>query len=413
MRFLLRNWHLKLSAVLLATVLYTGLVFSGSFSEDRIPGIRIEAINAPANSYVLTGDLGLVEVSYQTSNDLSTTVSDQAFAASVDLSGYDMSRAPEPQVLDVEVVSLFDGIEVLDANPRNVRVAIDRIEERSVPVEVDSGEVPDGLEIDDPVISAEEVQVRGPASVVETVDRAVALVRIDASGIDVNEAVDLVPYDVRGRPVGTGLLDVAPETVSVQIDVREVETETTVAVRPRLEAGTPAPGFALESIAVEPSSVTIVGTPEVLSEIVSIPTESLSIDGASDTQVFEAELQLPDGVELAAGEEPVVTVTATIVPSVSSRTFVVGLICANAGANACLPAIDRLSITLSGPGGVLSQLGGGDLTPVVDVAGLGPGTHTLTPIVNALPEGVELLAVSPASVSVTIEAPAPSATPTP
>ena len=35
-RFLLRNWHLKLSAVLLATVLYTGLVFSGSFSDDTI-----------------------------------------------------------------------------------------------------------------------------------------------------------------------------------------------------------------------------------------------------------------------------------------------------------------------------------------------------------------------------------------
>jgi YbbR domain-containing protein len=413
MRFLLRNWHLKLSAVLLATVLYTGLVFSGSFSEDRIPGVRVEAINPPANSYVLTGDLGLVEVSYRTSNDLSTTVSDQAFAATVDLSDYDMGRAPEPQVLDVEVVSLFEGIEVLGVNPGNVRVAIDRVEVRTVPVEVDPGDVPEGLEIDDPVISDTEVEVRGPASVVEVVDRAVALVRIDASGIDVNEAVDLVPYDVQGRPVGTGLLDVEPETVSVQIDVHEVETETTVAVRPTFEAGTPAPGFALESITVEPPSVTIVGTPEVLSEIVGIPTEPLSIDGVSESQVFEAELQLSDGVELAAGEEPVVTVTATIVPSVSSRTFVVGLICANAGSNACLPAIDQLSITLSGPGGVLSQLGAGALTPVVDVAGLEPGTHTLTPIISALPEGVEVLAVTPASVSVTIQAPAPSPTPPP
>jgi YbbR domain-containing protein len=412
-RFLLRNWHLKLSAVLLATVLYTGLVFSGSFSEDRIPGIRIEAINAPSNSYVLTGDLGLVEVRYQTSNDLSITVSDQAFAATVDLSEYDMARAPEPQVLDVEVVSLFDGIEVLDVNPGSVRVAIDRVEVKTVPVEVDSGDVPDGLEIDDPVVSDEEVQVRGPASVVETVDRAVALVRIDASGIDVNEAVDVVPYDVQGRPVGTGSLDVEPETVSVQIDVREVETETTVAVRPNFEAGTPAPGFALESITVEPSNVTIVGTPEVLSEIVGIPTEPLSIDGVSENQVFEAELQLPDGVELAAGEEPIVTVTATIVPSVSSRTFVVGVICANAGSNGCIPAIDQLSITLSGPGGLLSGLEAADLTPVVDVAGLAPGTYSLAPVIGGLPAGVQLLNVTPASVSVTIRAPAPSPTPPP
>ena len=36
MGFLLRNWHLKLSAVLLATVLYTGIVFSGAFDEATI-----------------------------------------------------------------------------------------------------------------------------------------------------------------------------------------------------------------------------------------------------------------------------------------------------------------------------------------------------------------------------------------
>ena len=412
MRFLLRNWHLKLSAVLLATVLYTGLVFSGSFSEDKIPGVRIEGINAPANSHVLSGDLGLVEVTYQTSNDFSTSVSDQAFAATVDLSEYDMERAPEPQVLDVDVVSLFDGIEVLDVNPRNVRVAIDRVEVRTVPVEVDPGEIPEGLEIDEPVVSAEEVQVRGPASVVETVDRVVALVRIDASGIDVNDAVDLVPVDVQGQPVGTGLLDIEPKTVSVQIDVRETETETTVAVRPNLEAGTPAPGFALESISVEPSSVTIVGTPVALAEVVGIPTEPISIDGASDTQVFEAELELPDGVDLAAGEEPIVTVTATIVPSVSSRTFVVGVICTNAGENECVPNIGQLSITLSGPGGLLSGLGAAALTPIVDAGGLGPGTHSLQPVVGGLPEGVEVIGVTPASVSVTIRVPAPP-TPTP
>ena len=57
MGFLLRNWHLKLSAVLLATVLYTGIVFSGAFDEATIQ-VRIEQVNQPANSYVLTGDLG-------------------------------------------------------------------------------------------------------------------------------------------------------------------------------------------------------------------------------------------------------------------------------------------------------------------------------------------------------------------
>ena len=80
MGFLIRNWHLKLSAVLLATILYTGLVFSGSFSESTIE-VRIEGVNPPNSSIVLSGELGFVTVRYRTSEDFVTTVSDQAFSA--------------------------------------------------------------------------------------------------------------------------------------------------------------------------------------------------------------------------------------------------------------------------------------------------------------------------------------------
>jgi YbbR domain-containing protein len=412
MGILLRNWHLKLSAVLLATVLYTGLVFSGSFERDAV-GVRVEGVNQPDGSIVMSGDLGLVDVEYQTSRNLSATVSDQAFTATVDLSEYDMERAPEPQVLDVVVDSLFDGIEVLSVVPATVRVAIDRIEIRTVPVEVDPFEVPEGLEIGQPLLSAEEVQVRGPASIVGAVDRVVARIRIDESGIDFNAPVDVVAVDVQGQEVGTGFIDIEPETVSVQVDVADVETETTVAVRPSFEAGTPAPGFALEAISIDPSSVTIVGTAEQLSGIVSIPTEPLSIDGASEDQVFEAELQLPNDVELADGEEAVVTVTATIVPSVSSRTFVVGPVCVGAGDNACVPSLDQLTMTLSGPGGTLSALGSGDLSLSLDATGLAPGTYSLAPVVGGLPAGVQLLNITPAAVSVTITAPAAPSPPPP
>ena len=165
MGLLLRNWHLKLSAVLLSTVLYTGLVFSGSFTERTI-GVRVDGINQPNSSQVLSGDFGTVNVTYRTSNELSDTIGAQAFVATVDLSQYDMARAPEPQVLDVVVAALPEGVEILETEPQTVRVAIDRVETRTVPVEVDPGVVPDGLEIGDPVLSHDEVQVRGASSVV-------------------------------------------------------------------------------------------------------------------------------------------------------------------------------------------------------------------------------------------------------
>ena len=411
MRFLLRNWHLKLSAVLLATVLYTGLVFSGSFSERTIQ-VRVEQLNAPRDSFVLSGDLGFVEVTYRTANDLAASVTAEAFVGRVDLAEYDMDRAPEPQVLDVTVSALTDDVEVLSVSPATVRVEIDNIEVRTVPVEVETSAVPSGLEIDDPVLSDEEVQVRGPASIVEQVDRAVAFVSISASEVDFNEPVDLVAVDVEGQPVDPGRIELDPKTVSVQVDVSATETNKTVPVRPDI-GGTPAPGFALESLTVEPSVVTLRGLPGDLAEIAEVLTEPLSLDGASTDQSFDAALVLGPDVRLAdTTAEAIVTVTATIVPSVSSRTFVVGISCEGAGDNACLPAIDQLTVTLSGPGGILSSLSAGALTPTLDASGLEPGTYELEPSLGGLPEGVELLGISPGAVSVTIRAPA-SPTPTP
>jgi YbbR domain-containing protein len=412
MKFLLRNWHLKLSAVLLATVLYTGLVFSGSFSESSIQ-VRIEQANASRDVFVLSGDPGLAEVRYRVANDATGVVVEGDVVVSIDLAAYDMARAPEPQQLRVEAESLKDGIEILSVEPDTVLVALDRVEVRTVEVEVDHGTVPDGLEVDDPVVSHDEVQVRGPASVVNQVDRALALINIPASGIDVNEPVTLTLVDIEGQPIGTGQVDVDPEVVSVQVDVREVETETTVPVRLNIEAGAPAAGFALEELAVDPPYVTIVGLPEVLAEIRSVTTEPISIDGLTTDETFEIALQLPDGVTLGDGEPSTVTVTATIGPSVSSRTFVVGIVCIGAGDNACLPALDQLTITLSGAGDALSGLTASDVTPIVDASGLAPGTYSLTPALTGLPGGVELIEINPGSVSVTIQAPEPAPTPTP
>jgi YbbR domain-containing protein len=411
MTWLVRNWQLKLSAVAVSVVLYAGLVFSGTFTDESIR-VRVELENVSRDVFVLTGDAGFVEIRYRVANDQALSVSEADFVATVDISSYDMERAPEPQQLPIQVTVLRDGIEVLSTTPEEVRVEVDRIEVRSVPVEVEPGAIPDGLEIDEPIVSDDEVQVRGPASIVDRVDRAVAFVSIPASGIDVNEAVDLVAVDIEGQPVTSGTVELDPETVSVQVAVTAIETQTTVAVSLTIEAGTPAPGFALESLSVNPPTVTITGLPETLAQIGSIETEPISIDGLSASQTFEVALQLPDGVQLGDGEEGTVVVEATIVPSVSSRTFVVGVLCQGEGNNACLPGLDQVAITVSGSGAALGALSAQDVTPVLDVSGLAPGNHDVVPAVS-LPSGVSLLGIAPATVPVTIVAPESAPTPEP
>ena len=225
--------------------------------------------------------------------------------------------------------------------------------------------------------------------------------------------VNLVAVDVAGQEVGVGLVDLEPETVSVQVDVQPTETTQTLPVRPDI-SGTPAPGFALESLAIEPSLVTLRGLPDVLAEINEVLTEPLSIDGIASDQEFETALVLPEGTRLADGTGPsAIVVTAGIGPSVSSRTFVVGVACEGNGENECLPAIEQLSVTLSGPGDTLSGLPPATSRPRSMRPGLAPGSYNLEPTIGALPDGVELLGISPGTVAVTIRAPTPAPTPTP
>ena len=408
MRILLRNWHLKLGAVGLATVLYTGLVFSGSFTEEAQAGVPVEGINQGQTVLLGTG-LGTVDVVYRAAPEAADGIDTSSFAASVDLSTYDLERAAEPQSLEVDVRSLVPGITVEEWSPRQVTVTLDEIATKQIPVVVETGELPEGLEAGRPSVSDDEVTARGASSLIARVDHALARVRVDPSGIDVIGPVTLVALGVDGEIVEP--IELTPDTVSVDVDVREVETNKTVPVRPIVE-GTPAAGFALQSLGVDPAVVTLRGLPEALSGIEEVSTEPLSIDGVSVDQVFTAALTIPDGARLVAGGDATVTVSASILPSISSRTFVTGVVCEGSGENACLPGLDQVALTLSGPGALLAQLSAAEVTPTLDVTGFAPGAYQVTVTVGPLPDGVTVEAISPESVPVTIEAPAtPSPSP--
>jgi YbbR domain-containing protein len=406
--WLFRNWHLKLGALALATVLYTGFVYSGSFSEQTFSGVPVEAVNQPTAAYPLTQNLGTIDVRYRLAADAPSRVTVESFAVTVDLADYDMELAPEAQALTVSVRSLADGVEVLDYTPKTVAVALDRLGERDVPVVVERGEVPEGLSIGTPRVSDSTVVATGPESQLGRVERAVARVQIFDSGIDIQRQVDLVPVDVDGRQVES--VELEPATVTVEIDVRAVETSKTVPLRP-LTAGELDEGFEIASVSVQPSVVTIFGLPDALAAVEEISTAPVSLAGLSETTTVEMELSLPTGTRLASDTEPVV-VTVEVRASVATRTFLVGVVCEGAAEGfACLPQQDQVAVVLRGSAAVLAGLDAGDLALVVDVSGLDPGEHQLTPAVS-IPDGVELVSVAPGSVPVTLRAPfTPAPTP--
>lgn len=408
MRWIFRNWELKLGAAGLATVLYTGLVFSGSFTESHIAGVPIQRINQPNGAYVITQDLGNVEVHYRQQSSTSTPVTTDSFAATVDLSQYDMQRAGQQQSLAIQIRSLADGVSWLDFTPTRVTVNLDVLDTHSVPVVLDRGTVPSGLELGTPTLSADHVDARGPRSLLNQVTAAQARVAIDASGIDFSGQVRLVPIDARGQQVEA--VELTPDVIAVQIPVTTQETSKTVPIRPRL-AGSPAAGYQLGQITTQPAAITLRGTPSALASVSDVVTDPLSVQGLTANKTFAVKPVLPKGVRLAEGEPGTVSVSIAIGPAPASRTFLVGVTCKNvASGSSCLPQLSQVSITLAGSAPALSGLKAAQITPFVDVAGLGPGTYQLAPGVS-LPSGISLVSIAPPQVSVVLSRPSPAPSP--
>ncbi len=403
MAWLLRNWPLKLGALLLSILLYAGLVYSGSFTEQQVTGVPIRAVNQPLNTFLLTGELGTVDVGYRASAAAAGSVTIATFSASVDLEAYDMARAGEPQLLPVEVTSLDEEVEVLDAAPLEVSVILDRLGVRTVQVVVDRGEVPPGLEINSQDVMPASVQAQGPESRLRLVTRALARVRIDPSGIDVREQVDLVAVDVDGEPVPA--VELSPGTATVDIEVSTAETSKTVPIALEL-VGSPPAGLTLTAISPEPAAVTLLGPPDVLAAIISVPTEPIELASVTSDAVLEVGLVLPDQVRLGDGVEPAVSVTSNVNPELASRTILVGPVCTNVGAGlTCEPGAAQVPVTVSGTRSAVAALTPAQVTPVLNMAGLGAGAHQVTPTVNP-PAGITLVqALAPLAVTLTAGGP--------
>ena len=402
--FIFRNWPLKLAAIVLATMLYVGLVLSQS-AQTRSVNIPIEARGLPSDA-VLLNDLPFVtEVSYVAAPGVA--VSSETFVAWVDLSGVDADGGPV--FVDVVVDSIDPQVRVLSRAPPAVRVDLDPVRSKVVPVVVDVSDVPPDLQTDEPVVGAETVTVRGPASIVDRVVVAQAVVTVDATALDVDRDVALVPLDGANEKVSG--VDVQPETVRVTIHVFKDVASRSLPVTVPL-AGSPPPGFVVGAITTDPVVVAVGGEAADLSPLQFVQTEPVSVTNETSDIVATVALDLPAGV-VALGISRV-EVRVPIRPVSETRLFQVGIdLTGERNDLEYAVARDRVLVTLRGSPVDLDRLAQTSFTVALDVSGLGTGSHDVPARVD-LPAGLELVTISPRNVVVEVTpvtAPSPSPSP--
>jgi YbbR domain-containing protein len=404
--FVVHNWPLKLAAIGLATLLYGGLVVSQNTETFTRP-VPIGIENGPSDVVVLSTLGSVTRIQYAAPPDLGLRIDSTSFHAAVNLAGVDPTGGPVTLTVTVEAAD--PRIQVLDIDPHAITVTLDRVGSKVVPIHaIVVGPVPSGLTVGDPVVDGTTATVTGPQSIVAKVAAVDAFIPIDASGVDVNQDVDLTPVDALGASLDK--VDVVPATVHVRLAVFTDLRTKTLPVRANV-VGTPAAGFEVASIEVSPPVVSVEGDANDLAGLDHADTQPISIAGASSQVVQSGGLALPDGVQALGGGT--VQVTITLRPITGTRTFEAGLSLVGARPDLVYTlSTDRVLVTIGGSLADLDRLSGVTLVLSVDVTGLQVGTSTV-PVSANLATGLTLVAASPNPIEVTVTSPALSPAPSP
>ncbi len=238
LQLIVRNWPLKLTAIILATFLYAGLVLSQN-AQVWTGSVPIVPLKLPTSAVLLRNLPSVTTIRYFAPAELAQRLTSSSFTATVDLSQANAQPNNPFTTVKVDVQAIDPRVTILDYDPPSIVVQLDPLVSKVVPIQVDHGEVPAGLDIRDPVLSATEATVSGPESIVRLVTAAEARVVIQPSGIDVDQTVDLVAVDVRGDVQGP--VDVEPASVHVRIAVGSGLQRKSLPVNP-IVTGTPASG---------------------------------------------------------------------------------------------------------------------------------------------------------------------------
>jgi YbbR domain-containing protein len=405
---LVHNWPLKLAAVGLATLMYGGLALSQN--TQIYPGdLQVQVIKQPPDTVILSTLPPVTTIRYFAPSG--GLAANSSFLATVDLA----NLAGKTGIFSVriDVSSPDPRIKVLSYEPNFAQIEIDKLDTRSgIPVSVVHGPVPDGLTLGTTTVAPSTVTVSGASSLVSQVVSVRADVIIQTTGINVDQDVRLQPVDQLGNPVRP--LEVTPPTARVTIPVFSDQQSRTLPVNPII-TGTPAAGFEVASVSVDPQVVLVTGDADQLAQLTAADTVPIPMTGVSSNETVTVKLALPTGVVQVA-DSPV-SVTVKVRPVTGTRTFSAGLQLLGASNDlAYALSTDRVLVTIGGSTADLDRLSGATLVMDLDVAGLKAGVHDV-PVTAILPAGTTLVAASPASVTVTISAPAasspPSASPSP
>lgn len=398
-RSLRDNTGLAALSVVLAFGVWIVVTQADNPSRSRVvaPVIAVEPINVPGDVAVVEPVPG-VQARVTVADSVFDSLTAADFLATVDLDNLTVGDKELP--VDIQLRNNRSGLRVDEALPARIKITLAPLKTKEVPVVVDvQGTPASGYTMGTPATDEATVLVSGPVTRVDEVTQVTATMNVDAAADDIDQSVRLVARKANGELVPS--VKLTPEIIGVRIDIQQKTFSRTVVISPVI-TGAPAAGYNLVSVSLNPPTVTISGSRDLINGTITVSTKSIDLDGATADVVKGVSLDLPTGAEVTGGP-PSVTVTVKIAPAEGSFTFAVPVTALNLGTNVTiLGALPTVTVTLRGPLPTLQALGPNDIRATVDLSGEDPGVHRKQ--VKVTPPGsAAIVSVNPSEITVTLE----------
>ncbi|MBI4948223.1 hypothetical protein HY844_01535 [Candidatus Berkelbacteria bacterium] len=353
----------------------------------------------------VSGDVGsqnTVKVIIRAPKDVWASLSADQFSASIDTAKRDQGTFDLP----VLVSSKLSSVEILRTNPSKIIVSLQPVIKKTVTVGVKvTGKPANNLIADVSTSTPEKVEITGAKSVVNDINSVTAVIDVEGESTSpITKKVTLSALDSAGQTIPG--IKISPTEVEVKVPLITSGSQKAVGISPDF-SGTPAIGYWVSSISINPPVVLVTGSREIINDTTFLKTASINVNGLSANKTLKVNLVVPNGITLVDSTNSSVSVTVIISNIQSTKQITPQIEYSGLSSNLKVTSINPTSVAavVRAQSSILNSLKESDVKLKLNLSSYqSAGTYTVNIISSdfVLIEGVSLTSFLPSAISVTL-----------
>lgn len=407
----------KIGAVLIAIALWCYVALLQNPTIEKIYTLPLEFVNVNEEAVILETDFQ-VQLRLSGTSDAFNKLETVNMHAIADLKGLKYGKH------DVAVnVEIPENVKLVSRNPESVQLEIEEKKTEAFNISIEAGNplLPEGYNAMDPIATPSIVYLTGAQKYLNQVDKVFVGINLSGLSETYKQSLPVQVMDTQGNII-TSNFTITPSAIDVIVPIVADLPEKSVAVSVDY-TGRPADDYVLSRIVVEPSTVSVYGELDLLNQILSVSTEMIDINGAKSDIIQTVKLTPDLGISL--GKTDKVTVIMQIMHLETMTFDNIPVIVQNASEDSTVECAATVSVTLKGLASSLAKFNYKNLTVVVDVKALKPGSYNLPVevgfrnlpssdlsivesrpnelIVNIVPKAVEPVVIPPVETTIPVD----------